>query len=101
MAFEAAFQSDAFQDDAFQALGPVIEYVSPGHERCMRCGFIRGISKLRKEWTGLLVCADTCWEPKHPQMSLRGVPDDQTVPWKRPPPEPIFLNPNDVQASDL
>lgn len=101
MAFEAGFQSDAFQVDAFQATAPVIEYVSPGHERCMRCGFIRGQSKLRKEWTGLLVCEDTCWEPRHPQMTLRGVPDNQTLPWTRPEPTPVFLNPNDVQASDL
>lgn len=79
----------------------VIEYVSPGHERCMRCGKIRGRSRLRQEWTGLLVCEATCWEPRHPQMALRGVPDAQTVPWARPDPEPIFLNPGDVSASDL
>lgn len=101
MAFEAGFQSDAFQVDAFQATPPVIEYVSPGHERCMRCARIRGRSRMRKEWTGLLVCEDTCWEPKHPQMTLMGVPDDQTVPWKRPEPAPVFLNPGDVSEADL
>lgn len=101
MAFVTAFDPAAFQRDAFQTQAPVIEYVSPGHERCMRCGFIRGRSKMRKEWTGLLVCEDTCWEPKHPQMSLRGVPDNQTVPWTRPPPEPVFLTANQVTADDL
>lgn len=79
----------------------VTQYVSPGHERCMRCGKVRGESFLRKEWTGLIVCRDTCWEPRHPQMSLRGVPDNQTIPWARPVPTPVFLDPNDVQASDL
>lgn len=80
---------------------PAIEFVSPGHERCMRCGSIKGRSRLRKEWTGLLVCEDTCWEPRHPQMTLRGVPDNQTLPWTRPEPTPVFLTPNQVQASDL
>jgi hypothetical protein len=101
MAFEAGFQADAFQNDAFQTTAPAIEYVSPGHERCMRCGFIKGHSKMRREWTGLLVCEDTCWDPRHPQMTLRGVPDDQTVPWKRPEPAPVFLNPGDVTGDSL
>lgn len=80
---------------------PLIEYVSPGHDRCMRCGFEYGRSKLRREWTGLLVCVATCWEPQHPQMSLRGVPDRQNVPWSRPDPEPVFLSTNQVTADDL
>lgn len=101
MAFASAFQANAFQTDAFQAAGPVIEYISPGQERCMRCGFVKGRSQMRKEWTGLLVCEATCWEPRHPQMSLRGVPDRQNLPWTRPEPEPVFLNPNDVSAADL
>lgn len=78
----------------------LFEFVSPGHERCMRCGQIEGQSKLKREWTGLIVCR-SCFDPKHPQISLRGVPDDQTVPWKRPVPTPVFLNPGDVSASDL
>lgn len=80
---------------------PLYEFVQPGHERCMRCGFIKGRSSMRREWTGLLVCEATCWDPRHPQMSVRGVSDDQKVPWVRPPPAPVFLNPNDVSAGDL
>jgi hypothetical protein len=41
------------------------------------------------------------WEPRHPQDFVKGVRDDQRVPWVRPEPEPIFLNPGDVKASDL
>lgn len=69
----------------------VQEYVSPGKDRCMRCGFIRGKSKLRKEWTGLLVCRDTCWEPRHPQEFMRGKTDHQGVPWARPEPSPVYV----------
>ena len=48
---------------------------------CMRCGFKRKAEDIRKEWTGLLVCSDTCWEPRHPQDFLRGVEDKQSVPF--------------------
>lgn len=34
---------------------------------CDRCGFKRLRSQCKKEWNGRLVCADTCWEPRHPQ----------------------------------
>ena len=30
-----------------------------------------------------MVCKE-CWEPRHPQDFLRGVPDDPSVPWTRP-----------------
>jgi len=80
---------------------PTIEYVSPGEERCMRCGFVYPRSRLRKEWTGLLVCESTCWDPKHPQMALRGVPDRQNLPWTRPEPEPVFVEPAEQSGDDL
>lgn len=50
---------------------------------CDRCGFESKASKLKEEWTGLRVCSE-CWEPRHPQDFLRGVPDDPSVPWTRP-----------------
>lgn len=55
---------------------------------CDRCGRKFPASKLRREWTGLRVChgvsTSDCWEPKHPQLNLRAVPDKQSVPWTRP-----------------
>ena len=51
---------------------------------CDRCGFRRYASETRKEWTGLIVCADTCWEERHPQDFVRGVHDRQRVPDPRP-----------------
>lgn len=96
---------DIFRDgDSFGAAiiyTPLIEFLEPGKDRCQRCGFTRSSRDLRKEWTGLMVCEDTCWEPRHPQMSLRGVPDRQNLPWTRPEPEPVFLSPNQVSAADL
>lgn len=80
---------------------PLYEVVSPGHERCMRCGFVRPHSQMRREWTGLLVCEQTCWDPRHPQMALRGVADHQDLPWVRPEPEPVFVSPTATGADDL
>lgn len=52
---------------------------------CERCGFRYRKSEMRKEWTGLLVCAKNCWEPRHPQDFLRAVLESQ--------PDPEFINP--------
>jgi hypothetical protein len=30
-------------------------------------------------WDGFYVCADTCWQPRHPQDFVEGRADDQTV----------------------
>jgi hypothetical protein len=62
---------------------------------CQRCGFTYYASQVRQEWTGLRVCA-SCWDPRHPQEFVRGVRDDQTVPYANPPSAPRFLLPNEV-----
>ena len=49
---------------------------------CDRCGFKFKAYDLREEWTGWMVC-DQCYEPRHPQDFLRGMPDDPSVPWSR------------------
>ncbi len=50
---------------------------------CDVCGFKFKASQLRKRWDGMRVCqAD--WEPRHPQDSLKGRPDRQSVAWTRP-----------------
>lgn len=68
---------------------------------CDRCGMERQLPHLRKEWTGLKVCYDTCWEPRHPQEFVRGVRDRQAVPEPRPEPPPFYINPNDVVFDDI
>ena len=66
---------------------------------CQRCGFTRYASEIKEEWTGLRVCMK-CWEPRHPQDYVRGVLDDQTVPYANPP-TITFLSPGDVTPDDL
>lgn len=73
---------------------------------CDRCGFEYNLNALRKEWTGLMVCSgpatNGCWEPRHPQDFVRGVPDSQGVrPNMRPEPADVFINPGDVTPDDL
>jgi hypothetical protein len=56
---------------------------------CDRCGFRFDSDKLRKEWTGHMVCHE-CWEPRHPQDFVR-VPHEEIVPpWTRPYPTDVF-----------
>ncbi len=50
---------------------------------CDRCGFKFKQYDLIEEWTGNMVCAQ-CYEPRHPQDFLQGVPDDPSVAWNRP-----------------
>ena len=62
---------------------------------CDRCGREYYASKLRLEWTGLRVChgsgTNDCWERKHPQLSIRARPDNQSVPWTRPEGEDVYV----------
>jgi hypothetical protein len=57
---------------------------------CDRCGFRYNSDKLRKEWQGLMTCP-SCWESRHPQDFVRGVPDDPRPPWVRPEGEDTFI----------
>ena len=73
---------------------------------CDRCGLTYYASQLQIEWTGLRVChgpeTAQCWEPRHPQDKVRGVPDRQAPPWARPEPEDREVSVlGEVQESDL
>lgn len=61
------------------------EYYKPGDPNfiCDRCGFKYRQSEIRKEWSGLLVC-EICWEPKHPQLSVRAIREKIAVKNARP-----------------
>lgn len=43
---------------------------------CQRCGRKRKMSQIAREWNGLYVCKDTCWEERHPQ-DFPGTPTDK------------------------
>lgn len=67
---------------------------------CDRCGFKMKLHALRKEWTGLKVCSK-CWEPRHPQDFVTGVPDFQAVKDPRPEAADHFLTTNEVTPGSL
>ena len=50
---------------------------------CDRCSRKMKASKLKKEWTGLMVCGE-CFEHRHPQDFLRTRHEKIAVPWSRP-----------------
>lgn len=75
---------------------------------CDRCGQELKHHQLALEWTGLRVCrgggTNECWEPRHPQESLRGKADRQAPPWTRPDTAGTDVSPgsgNEVSQDDL
>lgn len=69
--------------------------------RCDRTGFKVPASETRREWNGQIVW-EGVYEPRHPQDFVRGVRDDQTVPFARPVnTEDTFLSTNEVTKDDL
>lgn len=64
---------------------------------CDRCGFEFKSSKLLKTWDGLMV-DKACFEVRHPQDFIRGVKDQQAVPWSRPEAVDKDLNGNTATA---
>ena len=66
---------------------------------CQRCGFKVKSSSIRKEWSGLMVCTERCWEPRNQQDLIRAVTDKQTVPFALPESEDRFES--GITANDL
>jgi hypothetical protein len=60
-------------------------YFKPGgwNVWCQRCGRKIKNDQIKKEWDGLFVCAP-CFEERHPQDMVRGVLDQQSVPYAVP-----------------
>ncbi len=61
---------------------------------CDRCGMQFLSNKLTKTWDGLMVDA-RCWEPRHPQEFVRGIPDELGVAWVSPDSAEINISPFD------
>ncbi len=58
---------------------------------CMRCDRKRRLTALKKEWTGLRVCADTCWDPKPAELKPPSYkPEGLPRPDASPQLEPVF-----------
>ena len=67
---------------------------------CDRCGHDYKHSQLSKEWTGAMVCRD-CWDPRHPQDSIRIRAERNNVRDPRPAPAYRFLSVGEITADDL
>jgi hypothetical protein len=69
---------------------------------CQRCGFIvEPHTRLRKEWTNLLVCRE-CWDPKPSDLSPPRIrPEGLPVRNPSPEPEPIFREEGELGGDDL
>lgn len=59
---------------------------------CDVCGFKKKSDQVRKNWKGLFVCTDSCWEPRHPQDFLRGVEEKAAPDFIRNEPEDTFTD---------
>lgn len=57
---------------------------------CDRTGFATRSERTRMEWNNLIV-KDQVWEARQPQDFVKGVDDNQTVPYARPRQPNVFL----------
>ena len=57
---------------------------------CDLCGAKKKSGQVVRTWDGFRVCASHK-EARNPQDLLRGVKDDQSVPWSRPEPTDTFI----------
>ncbi len=75
----------------------------PGNEWgiCDYCGFKFRGSELRMNWKHQKVCIENCWEPRHPQISIKAVREKIVVKNSRPEPTPSYLEYGEVSSSDL
>lgn len=67
---------------------------------CDRCGFQFYLSELSETWDGFMVDA-ACFEERHPQDFIRGVPERIAIVNPRPPATDVFVEPGDTTPDDL
>lgn len=67
---------------------------------CDTCGFRFFLSELRKDKDGFMVCT-SCYDPPHPQESIKTPPERTTIKDFRPEGTPRELLPGDVTPDDL
>lgn len=57
---------------------------------CPICGFKKKSSDMRKRWDGQMVCKDDL-DPRHPQDFVRGVQDNNSIPFTYAEPSDTFV----------
>lgn len=61
--------------------------------RCDQCFLKCKSDEMFLRWDNAMVC-HRCIEIRNPQDYLRGIPDNPSVPWARPNPNPVFVSGN-------
>jgi hypothetical protein len=56
---------------------------------CYVCGFKRKASEMKLRWDGVYTCKED-WEIRQPQDFVRGVPEEQPLPWSQSEPPDTF-----------
>jgi len=56
---------------------------------CYVCGFKRKASEMKLRWDGVYCCKQD-WEIRQPQDFVRGVPDEQGIPWSQSEPPDAY-----------
>lgn len=67
---------------------------------CDRCGLQSYLSELQEEWTGLKTCY-RCWDPRHPQDFIQGVPESNDLNGPRPEQPARFLADGEITRDDF
>jgi len=67
---------------------------------CPVCGFKKRVSDGRYRWDKEFVCKD-CFDPKHPQESVKARVDRMSARISRPEPTDTFIDVTDVTWGDL
>ena len=71
------------------------------YRMCARCGFKKRNWDTVKDWDGLFVCRDTCFDGEHPQDHVKAKADRIRVPDPRPEPTDNFLEDNEITRESL
>ncbi len=61
--------------------------------RCQECGMKLKSTEARRRWDNFIVGPE-CYEIRNPQDFVRGIPDNQSVPWSTGDPAPIWIDGN-------
>jgi len=67
---------------------------------CYVCGFKRKAEEMKLRWDGVYVCHQD-WEIRQPQDFVRGIPDEQPLPWTQPEPPDTFNGPNYTPTGNI
>ena len=67
---------------------------------CPRCGFVRKNTELKKTCDGHNVCADTCWEARHPLDFYKARNDTHKLPFILPAKGELSWTPSYVNRTD-